>query len=819
VIARFLARLQERPKLLVAGFALLVAVAAGGMLRLRIDTDLFSLLPRDLPGLGEFLEASRTFGTLDAVYGLLEAPDSATAHAYADAFATAAKASPRVRYVVARFLRETVAARGVPPEAVLFSTPEDLRELRRRLDPAGFPEAMERVRGTLLSPLGARAAYWVQADPLGLQPVLLRALRSRPTPGGLDPEGYWGRGEDGSYQVFVYVEPARAPGDLAFSEGLVADLRDAADRARQALDAADPGAAELRAGFTGAHVVAVEEARALRTDLVGTPGVSLALVLAVCWIYFRRARPIAALGVSLGVSMLLGLGSVGLFTGGVNAATAGFAAVLCGIADDYAVHLYNRRRHGGAGGLAEVFRVAGRSVGLGAATTAAAFLVLACSSFPGMRQFGLLMAGTTLASLVVMTTLFVALAGEPRETPSAVIPRLAAAWEGTLWRHRVLILGACAAAVPALFWVGMREIRFEPNLRNLSAPGETQRVQEKILRLFGNRLEPVVLWWEGGELAEGLAAVADVERAAAASPAVDHVETPLLFHPSPASARAAQEELRGVDPEAVAEALREAARAANHRPEAFAAAEAYAAEVLRLAALPAAEALARSLLPPEMGEAWGGRFSRRTSTGFAVAAYVYPAERLTSPDEARAFARDLGASGSPWRVAGIGLLTEPLQQRLLQDLRTTSALAALLVVGVAILGLRSPVRAALALAPVAVASAVTLGLLGLLGIPLNPVNFVAIPLVLGLGIDYGLHLVTVAWAEPDRTVAEVLAESGVAITSNAATTLFGFAALLVARHGSLASLGSLACLGIAVSWLATLGILPPLLRLARGGKP
>ncbi|MEW6489180.1 MAG: MMPL family transporter, partial [Thermodesulfobacteriota bacterium] len=137
----------------------------------------------------------------------------------------------------------------------------------------------------------------------------------------------------------------------------------------------------------------------------------------------------------------------------------------------------------------------------------------------------------------------------------------------------------------------------------------------------------------------------------------------------------------------------------------------------------------------------------------------------------------------------------------------------------ALLGLRSPTRALLALLPAALASGATFGLLGLLGIPLNPMNFVAVPLVLGLGIDDGLHLVTQAWKRPEQPIAAILAESGWAVTCTTATTLAGFGALLTARHGGLVSLGGLVCLGVALSWAATVVVLPPLLRWERGGRP
>ena len=814
MISRFMAKLQEKPRRLLLVFGALVVLSLLSIPRIRVDTDMFSLLPQDLPGLSEFLGVSRTFGALDAVYGLFEGPDGPRARVYVDAFARQCTASGRIAHVVARFPREAVAARGVPPQTVLFLAPEDLTELRKRLDPSGYPEALARVRRTLLSPLGARAAPWIQKDPLGLQLVLLRGLQRLPRPAGLDPEGYWGREQDGRYRIFVYVQPAAPPGDIEFSEALMTDLR-AADAAAREEVGGSPG--ELRALFTGAHAVSVEEARALRSDMVGTPGLSLALVLAVCWVYFRGIRPIAALGACLGISMVLGVGFVSLFLGRINVATAGFAAVLCGIADDYGVHLYNGLRHQGPHGLREVFRVEGRSVTLGALTTAAAFLVLVTSAFPGLRQFGILMAASTLASLLAMGTVFLTLAGRPRK-PHTALTRPFRVWEGWLWRRRGWVLVG-AATLLLLAGLGWPRTRFEPNLRKLSATGETQAAEEQILRLFGNRLEPLVFWWEGEKLAEGLRAMDELERSASGNPAVDHAETPLLFHPKPRGAEAAREVLGDLDPARVRTALESAIRKAGLRPAAFDAGIAFDAELVRIARLDSDAALDESLLPPELQASWGSRFVKIDGNKVHLAAYVFPSQRITRPDEARRLAESLGVRGPRWKIAGFGLLSGPLQDLLLRDLRRTTTIAALLVVAVALIGLRSPVRALLALLPVAAATVATGGLMGLLGIPFNVINFAAVPLILGLGIDYGLHLVTVAWARPEKPVSEILSDTGFAITSNTATTLLGFGALLAARHGGLVSFGGLACLGVALSWLATIALLPPLLRLCRGGRP
>lgn len=813
MIARWLARLQGRPRALVGAGLVLLGLAVASASRIRVETDLFRLLPADVPGLAELLDAAGAFGAMDAAFGLLEADTAEEARAYADAFTHEAARSPRVIYAVARFPVEEMVARGVPPEAVFFVGPEVLQEVRGRLDPRGFPAVAARLRRVLLSPTGARAAPWLQRDPLGVQVLLGRGLAALPRPGGLDPRGYLGREVEGRYRVLVPVRPATPPGDLAFSQAFMADLRAAEERARLA---AGPAGGGLRAGFTGGHAVAVEEAEALRTDIAGTLALSLAGVLAVFWAFFRRGRVVAALGACLVASLAAGLGLLGLYPGRLHAVTAGFAAALCGLAVDYGIHVYNGVCHRRPEGLEEMYRVVGRSVAFGALTTAAAFLALAVSRFPGMREFGLTMAAGVGAALAVMTTVFVPLAGAPRPLPQGS-GRLAARWEAWAWRHRRGLVIGVGAAVVLVCWAGWPRATFEPNLRRLAASGETWRVQEEVLELFGNRLEPLVFRWRGEDPAEGLAAMDRLRERARGAPGVDHVETPLLFRPTPAGAEAARAALADLNPDRLCGELKQAVAGAGLVPDAFGGACDALDALVAAARLPPHKALTRSLAPAGLGAAWEDRFVARGGTD--LAAYVYPSRRLTDPEEAETLARELGADGPGWTVSGIGILTGPLRTLLAGDLARSTLLTCALVAAAALGGVRSARRAALALLPAAVAAAVTLGALGLLGIPLNPMNFVAVPLVLGLGIDDGLHLVTQAWQRPGDSVSQVLAESGRAISCTTATTLAGFGALLAARHSGLVSLGALVCLGVAAAWLTTVVLLPPLLRWSRDGRP
>jgi hypothetical protein len=145
-----------------------------------------------------------------------------------------------------------------------------------------------------------------------------------------------------------------------------------------------------------------------------------------------------------------------------------------------------------------------------------------------------------------------------------------------------------------------------------------------------------------------------------------------------------------------------------------------------------------------------------------------------------------------------------------------AALYALIVIlAVLWLDFRSISCAALAALPLAIGMAQTLGLMGLLGIDLNPANLIGIPLILGIAVDYGVHIVHDALERPGPY--RISASTANAVLVDALTTILGFGALMVADHKGLESLGRVLTLGVTACTVTSLVFLPILLSFVRPG--
>jgi predicted RND superfamily exporter protein len=103
------------------------------------------------------------------------------------------------------------------------------------------------------------------------------------------------------------------------------------------------------------------------------------------------------------------------------------------------------------------------------------------------------------------------------------------------------------------------------------------------------------------------------------------------------------------------------------------------------------------------------------------------------------------------------------------------------------------------------------GLMGWLGIPLNPANIMTLPLVIGIGVTNGIHILN-RFAE-ERTPNILARSTGKAVLVSGLTALAGFGSLTLAKHRGIQSLGYVMSSGIALCMIAALTFLPALLNL------
>lgn len=215
-------------------------------------------------------------------------------------------------------------------------------------------------------------------------------------------------------------------------------------------------------------------------------------------------------------------------------------------------------------------------------------------------------------------------------------------------------------------------------------------------------------------------------------------------------------------------------------------------------------------LPADLRRRW-------VSPGGIHRVEVVPAENLARPAALERFVTDVrrefpDATGPPVMRHQAGVVAvEAFREALL--LASAAALAVLL------LSLRSVRDTARVLLPVLLAGLVTVAGSVLLDVPFNFANIIALPLLLGVGLDNGIHMVHRSRTAPPEGGHLLRTSTGRAVVVSFLTTIFTFGNLAFSPHRGMASMGRLLTVGMAAALAATALLLPALIGPgpARGG--
>ncbi len=121
-------------------------------------------------------------------------------------------------------------------------------------------------------------------------------------------------------------------------------------------------------------------------------------------------------------------------------------------------------------------------------------------------------------------------------------------------------------------------------------------------------------------------------------------------------------------------------------------------------------------------------------------------------------------------------------------------------------------RTLTAVAPLLMGMTFALGIMGLFGVPLNPANMIALPLVLGVGVDNGVHIVHDFLSRKAEGQFQLSRAIGQGVLVKALTTMISFGTLMISTQPGLAGLGFCLTLGVASCMVSSLIFLPALMQ-------
>jgi predicted RND superfamily exporter protein len=546
--------------------------------------------------------------------------------------------------------------------------------------------------------------------------------------------------------------------------------------------------------------------------------------------------------------------------------------MLIGLGIDFGVHLITRYeeelRHGktAEAALTKAMVFTGQGIFTGALTTSGAFLAMYFTNFKGIQEMGIICGGGLLVCFIPMMTMLPAmlLRGQQNVIDHQVTEDATRARIENIWLQRpVLVMSITAGlCVAALF--GARKVYFDYNLIKMQSPSlPSVMFEQKLL----DSADKSLLY--GAVIADSLTNAVDLMEKIQKLPTVADIEPP--FYGDFLADQSEKLKLVGQIKQEIAplqfntpdtqpvkiyelsrtlyglsgylgNALEEVGNSEPALTRQLVSLR-QAIENLRKAMLqgdsPALDEHANKLaqfqqalfadlietfqilqhqddraplrvedLPPALHDRFVGVTGK-------LLLQVYPREDVWQRDKQGKFVNDL-------RKVDPNVTGTPVQlyeyETLLKDSYVQAAWYSLAAIALMVFfHFRSLGAVILSLLPVGIGTLWLTGLMGWFDIPINLANIMTLPLVIGIGVTNGVHILN-RFAE-ERTPGILARSTGKAVLVSGLTAIAGFGSLILAKHRGIQSLGCVMAAGIAMCMIAGLTFLPALLNLLGRWRP
>jgi predicted RND superfamily exporter protein len=798
VARRYVAWLDRRALAIVcASLALLLGALYLIAFRLPLFADLSYLLPQDAPAVRGLRALEQRMVTKDTTIVIVSAPSPAARGAAADQVIAAARALPAdlVDRVDAddRDIRDLVRA-----HKFLFLPLADLVDAR---DALAERIAHAKVRANpLFVDLDDDAEREQQAAADKKRLDELRHQR-RDAEARLDRSSFVSR-DDRMQMILIRT---------SFNTGDV-------DRARRLLPMLERVAADVRAahpgvaiGFAGGVPTSVAEYGALVRGIVISSIITTLLVALVLLVHLRELRLLVLLGANIVVATIVSFGLAAVTVGHLNAATAFLGAVIAGNGINYGILLVarlleERRAHLPAEALARAIAGTLRPTLVAALGAAVAYGALISTSFQGFANFGVIaglgMLVCWIASFVLLPVLVLRFGGAVRTRErDSVFARATSLLE---LRSPLVVCAAGAAVVVAASAVTWRYVAHDPfeydlaHIRSVAPDAIAARDWMKVAdREFGRGL-----WTRTYVLVDDASQASGVVAALAASRETPDGKASLgaplsmvdVVPPDQPKKLGVLAEIRHLLDDPGLDQLDEAERAELRElrpPDSLA--------PVTARDLPA---LARAELTERDGR-------------LGTLVIVRPAAELDEYDGHQllrlAHAVRTPALGHA-TVTGAGLIFADIITAIRNDgprvtLVTTIGLAVMVVL------LVGRNRRALAVMIGTIAGTATMvAACALLGLRVNFLDYISLPITLGLGIDYAINVADRAIRDDPRVA---LRMTGSTVLVCSLTTMIGYASLLASENLAIRGFGLASLIGEVTCVLAALILVPAVVSVGR----
>jgi predicted RND superfamily exporter protein len=773
-------QLHARPRTVVGLAFLLTLLALFPLRRLETRMAFSDLLPEDFSSVKTWRQIGEKFGGLGHLAIVVHSEDSAANVAAIDFLADHLQNHPDVN-----FLEYRTEAEFYKAHKLLYISLKDLQEVDKRLE-TGFYLSKKKRNPLILDLLDE------EEKESSLEATSLEDLQKKYF---ARLQGYLGTPDGKTLVLRVYPNF-----DISDISRCRAFLRDAKIVTAQFKESS-PNGPELL--FTGDMMRNIQNEGRLYSEIIDSGKSSLWLTALLLLIYFIRIPVGAVLSIiPLAMATIWTLALTSKATGYLSLVTGPLSLLLVGIGLESSIQLLarwreERRKNFSAAVAFEIIILeTGPAITTGVLVSAAAFLTLMITDFKGFAQFGL-MAGIgmlcTLAAILIVFPCILIIV----ESYGVLPPMGSRIYNFNLFRSRPYAKWRWHLAALALFTLfavhrGI-QLQFQFNFDKLTFPNSNLQA-DSLVQAAGEAIVPpaVVLTRDYGEAQSVAEAVRLAMQKDSLSPTIQSVTTMTDLLPADQDAKLAiiAKLKKTVTPELIAGTsgpLRENLEKLRNAWD------------------------VRKLTPADLPGNYKKKFLGKDSLSGQFT-FIFPSVNLREGWNNIAFAEDVRdiktADGAEYHASGAPVVQADLLNLIIPDTRRAFLLAFFTIALLVLLDVRSVRGTAVLILPLLFGLIWTLGLLKIFGIKLSWYNLVAFPAMVVFGINNGVHLYHRYIEEGRGSMRFVLRRTGEVTGVATLVGMAGFVGLAFSEHRGLASLGQTALIGLSMSLLAPLIIMP-----------
>jgi uncharacterized protein len=779
-LCKLFQHMHARPRLVLSLAVLVTLAALFPLKRLEMRMTMTDLLPAGFESVKTWQQIGEKFGGLGHLAMVVHSPDSADNVAAVAFLADHLKNHPDVN-----FLEYRTEADFYKAHKLLYISLKDLQEVDKRLE-TGFWISKKKRNPLILDLLDD------EEKESSFEATSLEDLQHR----------YYSRLQDylgtpDGTTLVLRVYPNFDIADIARCRAFYKDIKTVLAQFHEV----SPEKPQLL--LTGDMMRNIQNEGRLYSEIIDSGKSSLYLTAFLLLVYFVRIPVGAILAlIPLAMATVWTLALTSSSVGYLSLVTGPLSLLLIGIGLESAVQLLarwgeeRRKNFSAAVAFETIILETGPAITTGVLVSAAAFLTLMVTDFRGFAQFGLMAGVGMLCTLVAVLVVFPCILIIVESY--GVLPAMGGRiynwnlFQGKPYRKWRWHLAALGLMTVFAVHRGL-QTRFQFNFDRLTFPNGNLQADSLVQAAGEAIVPPAVVITQSYEEAQAVAdAVRRMIREDTLTPTIQSVTTMTDLLP------ADQEEKLAI--------------IAKLRKVVTPALIANSPEPLKTNLEKLRDSWeSRALTPADLPANYKKKFLGKDSLSGQFT-FIFPSVNLREGWNNIAFAEDVRdirtESGKVYHASGAPVVQADLLNLIIPDTRRAFLLAFFTISLLVLLDVRSVRGTAVLILPLLFSLIWTLGLMKVSGIKLSWYNLVAFPAMLAFGINNGVHLYHRYIEEGRGSMRFVLRRTGEASVVATLVGMAGFMGLAFSEHRGLASLGQTALIGLSMSILAPLIIMP-----------